>query len=60
MRGEIAWGDLRKDDGENMASLKKECIVRGLATAAQKLGWKAMMNLVKNQIRNIWIENNQG
>ena len=60
MKGEIAWGNLRKHDGNNMASLKQECIARGLATAVDKLGWKEMIKLVKAQIRSLWIDNNRG
>ena len=60
MKGEISGGDLRKNDGNNMVSLKQECIARGLATAVDKLGWKEMIKLVKGQIRNLWIDNNRG
>ena len=59
-RGEIAWGDLRKGDGDNIAALKLECIARGLMNANDKLGWTEMKKKVQQQDKEAWINTNQG
>jgi hypothetical protein len=46
-RGEIAWGDLRKGDGDNITALKLECIARGPMNTSEKLGWTEMKKKVQ-------------
>ena len=61
MKGEIAWGSIRKGDGTNEFSLRLECIARGLLQASSdKILWTAMINLIKGQDKEKWIEDNPG